>query len=60
MRPEVCDTAKYSSKLTVVVQDISAVLREASHEDLVGARNEAYMKLYTANNKLSGSLETLE
>lgn len=42
------------------VEDISAVIRNATHEDLVGARNDAYMQLYTANFKLNGNLESLE
>jgi hypothetical protein len=60
MRVEVRHIAKFFSLVTVVAQEISAVIRNATHEDLVGARNDAYMQLYTANFKLNGNLESLE
>ena len=37
-----------------------AMICQATHNELLASRNEAYMRLYVQNIKLTGSLETLE
>jgi hypothetical protein len=36
------------------------MIRQATHNELLASGNEAYMRLYVQNIKLTGSLETLE